>query len=117
MAGLACGEPSLLSWDILRNKSDYFVTIEDKHAAHAMRVLGAPLPTATLPSDERIISGESGASSMGFLLELLGNENLAELREQAGITKESRFLLFSTEGDTDPDNYLDIVWNGKWRNI
>jgi len=110
MAGLACGEPSLLSWDILKNKSDYFATIEDSHAAHAMRVLGAPLP-----GDTRIISGESGASSMGFLLELLGNKNLAQLREQAGITKDSRFLLFSTEGDTDPDNYLDIVWNGKYQ--
>jgi len=109
MAGLACGEPSLLSWDILKNKSDYFVTIEDSHAAHAMRVLGAPLS-----GDARVISGESGASSMGFLLELLGNENLAQLREQAGVTKDSRFLLFSTEGDTDPDNYLDIVWNGKY---
>jgi len=109
MAGLACGEPSLLSWDILKNKSEYFVTIEDSHAAHAMRVLGAPLP-----GDTRIISGESGASSMGFLLELLGNKNLAQLREHAGITKDSRILLFSTEGDTDPDNYLDIVWNGKY---
>jgi len=110
MAGLACGEPSLLSWDILKNKSEYFVTIEDSHAAHAMRVLGAPLT-----GDTRIISGESGASSMGFLLELLENENHAELREQAGITNDSRFLLFSTEGDTDPDNYLDIVWNGRYQ--
>jgi diaminopropionate ammonia-lyase len=110
MAGLACGEPSLLSWDILKNKSEFFAAIEDSHAARAMRVLGAPLP-----GDTRIISGESGASSMGFLLELLGNESLAELRKQAGITKDSRFLLFNTEGDTDPNNYLDIVWNGKYR--
>jgi len=109
MAGLACGEPSLLSWDILKNNSDYFVTIKDEHAARAMRVLGAPLQ-----GDPRIISGESGASAMGFLLELLSSDSLAELREQAGINKDSRFLLFSTEGDTDPDNYRDIVWNGKY---
>ena len=110
MAGLACGEPSLLSWDILKNKSEFFATIEDKHTARAMRVLGAPLP-----GDKRIISGESGASAMGFLLELLSNDKLAHLREQAGINKDSRFLLFSTEGDTDPGNYLDIVWNGKYQ--
>ena len=110
MAGLACGEPSLLSWDILKNKSDFFVTIEDRHAAKAMRVLGAPKQ-----GDPRVISGESGASSMGFLLELLTGESLAELREAAGINKESRFLLFSTEGDTDPFNYRDIVWNGKYQ--
>ena len=109
MAGLACGEPSLISWDIMKNRSDYFVTINDLHAAKAMRVLGAPLP-----GDKRIISGESGASGVGFLLELLTSPNLAPLREKAGIDKNSRFLLFSTEGDTDPENYRDIVWNGKF---
>jgi len=109
MAGLACGEPSHISWDILKNKSDYFVTIKDRHAANAMRVLGAPLR-----GDTRIISGESGASSTGFLLELLTSDDLAELREKADITKDSKFLLFSTEGDTDPGNYRDIVWNGKY---
>jgi diaminopropionate ammonia-lyase len=109
MAGLACGEPGLLSWDILRNKSDFFVTIEDCHAARGMRVLGAPLR-----GDPRVISGESGASAMGFLLELLTSDDLAELREQAGINRDSRILLFSTEGDTDPENYRDIVWNGKY---
>jgi len=110
MAGLACGEPSQISWDILKNKSDYFVTIEDRHTAHAMRVLGAPLP-----GDKRIISGESGASAMGFLLELLTNSDLKELKEQAGLSKDSVILLFSTEGDTDPGNYLDVVWNGKYQ--
>ena len=108
MAGLACGEPSLISWDILKNRSKFFATVEDEHAARAMRVLGAPLQ-----GDPRMISGESGASAMGFLLELLTSDALAELRKLAGVNKESRFLLFSTEGDTDPDNYYDIVWKGK----
>ena len=107
MAGLACGEPSHVSWDILKNKSDFFATIDDAHAAKAMRVFGAPLGT-----DSRIISGESGASGMGFLLELLQNESLSDLRKEAGIGKDSQFLIFSTEGDTDPQNYWDIVWNG-----
>ena len=109
MAGLACGEPNILSWEILKNKSAYFATIEDSAAARGMRVLGAPLR-----GDPRVISGESGASSMGFLTELLTSADLAELREQAGIDKDSRILLFSTEGDTDPDNYRDVVWNGKY---
>ena len=108
MAGLACGEPSSLAWQILRNESSYFVTIEDSHAEKAMRVLSTPLP-----GDPRVISGESGASAMGFLLELLSNDDLAGLRKQAGINRDSQFLLFSTEGDTDPDNYRSVVWNGK----
>ena len=109
MAGLACGEPNIISWDILKNKSSFFVTIEDETAARGMRVLGAPLA-----GDPRVISGESGASSMGFLMELLTNDDLAELRRQAGIGADSRFLLFSTEGDTDPGNYREVVWNGKY---
>jgi len=111
MAGLACGEPSKVSWDILKNKSSFFATIEDCHAARGMRVLGAPLGC-----DQRVISGESGASSMGFLYELLKNDDLAELREKAGICKDSRILLFSTEGDTDPINYRNVVWDGKYSN-
>ena len=63
-----------------------------------------------------MISGESGASGMGFLLELLTGRDLKKLREQAGLNRDSRILLFSTEGDTDPENYKDIVWNGKYGN-
>jgi diaminopropionate ammonia-lyase len=111
MAGLACGEPNILSWDILKNKSSYFATIEDNHAARGMRVLGAPLR-----GDPRVISGESGASSMGFLIELLTSDDLSGLRQQAGIDKSSRILLFSTEGDTDPGNYQQVVWDGKYCN-
>ena len=109
MAGLACGKPNTLSWDILKNKSNFFVTIEDFIAARGMRVLGAPLR-----GDPRVISGESGASAMGFLTELLASDDLEELRKQAGIGKDSCILLFSTEGDTDPDNYRRVVWDGKY---
>jgi len=109
MAGLACGEPNLISWDILKNNSSYFISMEDHIAARGMRVLGAPLR-----GDPRVISGESGASTMGFLTELLTNDNLEELRKQAGIGRDSRILLFSTEGDTDPGNYRRIVWNGEY---
>ena len=107
MAGLACGEPGVTSWDILRNKCSFFTTIDDSDAARGMRVLGAPMR-----GDNRVISGESGAASMGFLLELLTSDDLAGLRERAGINRDSRILLFSTEGDTDPDSYRRIVWNG-----
>jgi len=109
MAGLACGEPNPISWDILKAKSDYFVSMEDSLAARGMRVLGAPLP-----GDPRVISGESGAAGMGFLTELLTSPDLADLRKQAKIDKDSQILLFSTEGDTDPDTYRRIVWQGDY---
>ena len=40
-------------------------------------------------------------------------EEYSELREVLGLNKESNVLLFSTEGDTDPDRYKKIVWEGK----
>jgi diaminopropionate ammonia-lyase len=36
----------------------------------------------------------------------------ADLRKEIGLTADSRVLLFSTEGDTDPDRYKNIVWKG-----
>lgn len=109
MQGLACGEPNPISWDIIRNKSSYFAVIEDALAARGVRVLGNPLG-----DDPRVISGESGASTMGFLTELLAGPELAALREGAGLDKNSHILLFSTEGDTDPENYRKIVWDGHY---
>jgi len=107
MAGLACGEPNTISWDILKNLSSFFISMEDALAARAVRVLGAPLR-----SDPRVISGESGASGMGFLLEMLMSGEQKKLREAAGIGTESHILVYSTEGDTDPANYRRIVWEG-----
>ena len=36
-----------------------------------------------------------------------------ELRAAIGLDENSKVLLFSTEGDTDPDRYKEIVWDGK----
>ena len=107
MEGLACGEPNIISWEILKAFSSYFVSMEDACAARGVRVLGAPLA-----GDPRIISGESGASAMGCLMEIL--TNFKELKEQAGIDHNSHILLFSTEGDTNPESYRQITWDGKF---
>lgn len=107
MAGLACGEPNTQSWDILRNHSQFFVSCPDWVAAKGMRMLGAPCG-----DDPRVISGESGAPGMGLLASLLEGHNYAELREALGLTKKSHVLIFSTEGDTDPESYRRIVWDG-----
>ena len=40
------------------------------------------------------------------------DEELAPLREILKIGKDSRVLLFSTEGATDPENYRKVVWEG-----
>ena len=37
------------------------------------------------------------------------------LKNAIGLNENSRVLLFSTEGDTDPIRYKNIVWEGKER--
>lgn len=108
MAGLACGEANTIGWEILKNHSAMFVSCPDWVAANGMRILGNPLK-----EDPHVISGESGAVTTGLLVEIMKNDEYKELREKLNLNEDSRVLLFSTEGDTDPDKYRSIVWNGE----
>lgn len=107
MAGLACGEPCTIGWNILQDYADDFISVPDNIAAKGMRVLGNPLE-----NDTRIISGESGAATLGLVTEVLQNKNLDWLKNQLKIDEGSRILCISTEGDTDRENYRKIVWDG-----
>lgn len=98
MAGLACGEPNTLSWDILKNHVDTFTACPDWVARKGMRMLSAPLK-----GDPQVISGESGAAPFGLLASLMTMEEYKDLREHLELDRDSKVLLFSTEGDTDPD--------------
>lgn len=109
MAGLACGEPNTISWDILKNNSSFFVSCPDWVSAKGMRMLGAPIK-----GDPQVVSGESGAVSMGLISSIMQMDELKELREALKLDKNSKILMFSTEGDTDPESYRNIVWNGAY---
>ena len=100
-------EHNLVATRDLVYKVTAFASLPDRVAADGMRVLGAPLP-----GDPRVISGESGAAPLGFLYALMRDEELAPLREKLKLGKDSRVLLFSTEGATDPENYRKVVWEG-----
>lgn len=110
MAGLACGEPNTISWDILKNHVKVFVAAPDWVAVKGMRMLAAPLK-----GDPQVISGESGAAPFGALSSIMIMEDYRELKEAVGLDENSSVLLFSTEGDTDPERYQNIVWEGKER--
>ena len=105
MAGLACGEASSLAWRALGTWADAFSICGDDVARRGMRVLGNPLG-----ADGRVVSGESGAVTTGMLFELCTDPGLEAVRLSTGIGPGSRVLLFSTEGDTDPLNYRQVVW-------
>lgn len=109
MAGLACGEPNPIGWDIMKDYSDAFISCPEYVAADGMRLLGNPMG-----NNPRVISGESGAVTAGIVYELLTDENLKELKEKLKLDENSKVLVISTEGDTDPDSYRNIVWNGEF---
>ncbi len=110
MAGLACGEPNTISWDILRNHTDLFISAPDWVAAKGMRMLSAPFK-----GDPQVVSGESGAAPFGALACIMLMDEYKELRDELELNADSKVLLFSTEGDTDPERYKNIVWDGKER--
>jgi diaminopropionate ammonia-lyase len=109
MAGLACGEPSSVSWGILRDYADAYASCPDQLSALGMRILASPLA-----GDPQIVSGESGAVGMGFLYDLQKNTELKALKEYLELNEESVVLIISTEGDTDVKGYRKVVWEGAY---
>lgn len=107
MAGLACGEPCSIGWNVLKDYADYFISCPDYMAAQGMRILGNPAA-----GDSRVIAGESGAAAFGCVSEILRNPRYAQIKERLKLNKTSRALFFNTEGDTDRENYRSIVWDG-----
>jgi diaminopropionate ammonia-lyase len=98
MAGLACGEPSLLAWQELERAAYAFMSIPDQAAVDSMRALARRTP--------RIVAGESGVAGLAGML-LAATEPFA--RAALGLEEDSQVLLFGTEGATDPELYARLV--------
>ena len=109
MAGLACGEPCSIGWKVLECVADGFLSVPERVAADGMRILAAPCR-----GDTPIVSGESGAAAFGAAANILLDEDLADMKEKLGLDEHSRLLFISTEGDTDRENYRNVVWRGKY---
>lgn len=101
MAGLSCGEPSLLALDILKEYSVGFMTIPDTLIPVMMRDL-ANREAAETP----VVSGESGVSGLAGLVTACENP---EFRNALKLDENSVIILFSSEGATDPEMYKEIV--------
>lgn len=104
MAGLCCGEPCPIAWKIIRDHADYALSCPDHVTETGMRTLGHPLG-----DDEKIVSGESGAVTLGALVEMLKNPEDNAIADTLEINEKSVILCISTEGDTDHENYRKIV--------
>ena len=107
MAGLACGEGNTIGWDILKNHVTVFASCPDWMSAKATRIYANPLE-----NDPHIISGESGSVPLGLAYTALHDEDAKDLKAALKLDENSNILVISTEGDTDPVRYREIVWDG-----
>lgn len=101
MAGLSCGEPSVIAWRLLNDGVDDFMAINDEPAAECMRLLASGRN-----GDPIIVAGESAVAGLAGML-LAAQE--PQTRAALGLTPASTVLVFGTEGDTDPELYRHIV--------
>ncbi len=100
MAGLSCGEPSEMAWDILREEATDYVTIPDSVVGPTMRLLARPLG-----SDPVVEAGESAVAGLAALIAAQAGTTGATL----GLDSNSRVLLIGSEGITDPEIFAAVM--------
>ena len=101
MAGLSCGEPSLVAWPLLAVGTHYFMRLDDDAALATMGRLAAGEG-----GDTPVVGGESGVAGLAGLLAVCGDRQAAR---RLGLDQHARVLVFGTEGDTDAELYTRIV--------
>lgn len=101
MAGLACGEVSILAWQIFAIGADDFMTLSEEAVQTTMRLLAKGFE-----DDPAIEAGESAVPGLAaFLIARHSAADSATL----GLDADSRVLVIGTEGATDPDLYRSLV--------
>ena len=104
MAGLRCGQVSMVAWPLLSDAVDAAVAVTDDYAARAMQLLARPKGV-----DPVVEAGESGACGLAALLAVLQDTRLRPVCEAGRIGSASRILFLNTEGATDPELYHRMV--------
>lgn len=98
MAGLSCGEASVLAWEVLGAAADDFLTIADDLVAPVMQLLAHGEP--------RVEAGESAVAGLAACLAACAQPPLAAA---LNLNAHSRVLVFGTEGATDREIYRKLV--------
>jgi diaminopropionate ammonia-lyase len=106
MAGLNCGLPSLAAWPTLRRGIDLFISIEDRFAEEAVRLLWGG------EEESFVEAGESGAAGVAGLLALARAPEFSEVRQRLGLGPSACVLALNTEGATDPAGIRAILGPG-----
>ena len=105
MAGLSCGEPSDMAWEVLSEEASDFITIPDNIVPPTVRLLACPEG-----NDPVIKAGESAVAGLAVLV---CASKQPRLREKLGLDMNSRVLLIGTEGVTDTEIFDQIIKGGK----
>lgn len=101
MAGLSCGEPSPMAWEILEDEASDYLTIPDSIVAPTVRMLAH-----ASYGDGALEAGESAVAGLAALIAARQN---ASLSAALGLDATSRVLLIGSEGVTDPDIFAQIM--------
>lgn len=91
MGGLACREISPVTWPIIGEAADWFMTIEEDEVLPARRLFAHPLN-----GDPALVSGPSGCAGLAGLTRVCTE---ATTFEALGLDKNARVLLINSEGD------------------
>jgi diaminopropionate ammonia-lyase len=70
---------------------------------------GVRLLANPVGDDAIVISGESGAVPVGLIDEICTNQEHIAVKERLKFDSTSKILICSTEGDTDPKVYNQIL--------
>ena len=104
MAGLSCGEPSPIAWEILADEATDFLTIPESLVAPSVRLLAQPLG-----NDPMI---EAGESAIAGLAALIAARQDADLSAKLGLDENSSILLIGSEGITD-QAIFEMIMEGR----
>ncbi|MCW9043853.1 MAG: diaminopropionate ammonia-lyase [Pseudopelagicola sp.] len=101
MAGLSCGEPSQMAWEILAQEASDYLTIPDLIVAPTVRLLARGDC-----GDPQVEAGESAVAGLAALI--AAHEDPA-LWRTLGLDAQSRVFLIGSEGVTDPVIFREIM--------
>lgn len=101
MAGLACGEVSVIAFKTLLAEIDDVLVVSDDAAVSCMRFLADGVN-----GDVPLVAGESAVAGLAGLIIAMESSDLSE---QLALDKTSRILIIGTEGATDPAVYRELV--------
>jgi diaminopropionate ammonia-lyase len=91
MGGLACREISPVTWPIVGEATDWFMTIQEDQVAPARRLFAHPLG-----GDPALASGPSGCAGLAGLMRVCADEFAVEALK---LGRHSRVLLVNSEGN------------------